>query len=235
MADHVGSFMQPPARQPLTHVSLPNRHASPLPGEFAGDDVRLAESFIEYVLDRFSAPGERLLDPFAGFGTVLAVAERMGREAWGIEIDPRRASYARSLLRRPERLLIGDSRRIDAMQLPTFDLALVSPPYMCRGDVEDPISGYGCAGRGYDVYLDELVEVFRSVGSRVKDGGRIVVEVSNLKHEGRVTTLAWDLGLRLAGVFHFEGETVVAWDRYGYGYDHSYCLVYANRLARSAE
>jgi SAM-dependent methyltransferase len=226
--------MQRSALQPSTHVSLPNRHAAPLPPQFARDDVRLAESFIEYVLDRLSSPGERLLDPFAGFGTVLAVAERMGRDAWGVEIDVGRATYARTFLRRPERLLIGDSRQIGTMQLPTFDLALVSPLYMCRGDVEDPLSGYTSPGRGYEAYLDDLVDVIRSVGSRVKAGGRLVVEVSNLKHDGRVTTLAWDLGSRLAAVFHFEGETVVAWDQYGYGYDHSYCLLYANRRPESA-
>jgi len=28
-------------------------------------------------------------------------------------------------------------------------------------------------------------------------------------------------------VLHFEGEVVVCWDRYGYGYEHSYCLVYS--------
>jgi SAM-dependent methyltransferase len=226
--------MQPLTPQLRTHVTLPNRHAAPLPPQFAQDDVRLAEPFIEYALDRFSAPGDRLIDPFAGFGTVLAVGERMNREAWGIEIDASRATYARSLLKNPQRLLIGDARQIGSMQLPTFDLALASPPYMCRGDVEDPLSGYASPGRGYEAYLDDLVDAFRSVGNRVKSGGRLVVEVSNLKRDGRVTTLAWDLGLRLAAQVHFEGETVVAWDRYGYGYDHSYCLVYTNRRPGSA-
>ena len=99
---------------------------------------------------------------------------------------------------------------------------------MCRGDVEDPLANYTMPGRGYEVYLDELVHVFQCVGNRVKAGGRMIVEVSNLKRDGRVTTLAWDLGLRLAAVFRFEGETVIAWDHYGYGYDHSYCLIYTN-------
>ena len=212
-----------------THVHLRNRHDRPLPAQFAKDDVRLAESFIEHVLDRFSVAGERVLDPFAGFGTVLAVAERMDREAWGVEIDPARAQYARTLLRRPERLLTGDARALASMALPEFDLAVVSPPYMCRGDSEDPLSGYAAPGRGYDAYLSDLVSVFGGVGGRVKAGGRIIVEVSNLKRNGWVTTLAWDLGLRLAKAFQFEGEIVVAWDHYGYGYDHSYCLVYTNR------
>ena len=30
----------------------------------------------------------------------------------------------------------------------------------------------------------------------------------------------------VAGVLEFEGEVVVGWDHYNYGYDHSYCLVF---------
>ncbi len=42
-----------------------------------------------------------------------------------------------------------------------------------------------------------------------------------------VTTLAWDVARELAAVLRFEGEVVIGWDKYGYGYDHSYCLVFA--------
>ena len=27
--------------------------------------------------------------------------------------------------------------------------------------------------------------------------------------------------------FHFDGETVIGWEEYGYGYNHSYCLVFS--------
>jgi SAM-dependent methyltransferase len=209
-----------------THVRLTNRHHAPLPPQFAHDDVRLPESLIEYVLDRFSAPGDTVLDPFAGFGTVLSVAERMGRIAWGIEIDPARAEHARTILRAPERMLSGDVRHLESLNVPQVDLVLTSPPYMCRGDVDNPLSGGTSTGHGYDAYLNDLVAIFRSVGNRIKPGGRLIIEVSNLKRDGEVTTLAWDLGTRLAGVFHFDGETIVQWDHYGYGYDHSYCLLY---------
>ena len=53
-----------------------------------------------------------------------------------------------------------------------------------------------------------------------------MIEVANLKRDGRVTTLAWDLARVVADVLVFEGEVVVGWDHYGYGYDHSYCLVF---------
>ena len=61
---------------------------------------------------------------------------------------------------------------------------------------------------------------------KLKPNGRVVIEVSNLKKHGIVTTLAWDIGKVVSDIFPFEGEIVVGWDRYGYGYDHSYCLVF---------
>ena len=42
-----------------------------------------------------------------------------------------------------------------------------------------------------------------------------------------VTPLAWDVARELSGVLHFDGETVVCWDHYGHGYDHSYCLAFS--------
>jgi hypothetical protein len=61
----------------------------------------------------------------------------------------------------------------------------------------------------------------------MKPNGTVVVEVANLKRAGRVTTLAWDIAQEISAVLRFEGEVVVCWDKHGYGYDHSYCLVYS--------
>ena len=38
--------------------------------------------------------------------------------------------------------------------------------------------------------------------------------------------LAWDAAHEISQVLRFEGEVVVCWDAYGYGYEHSYCLVF---------
>lgn len=62
----------------------------------------------------------------------------------------------------------------------------------------------------------------------MKCGVRAVIEASNLKHSGRVTTLAWDIAASVSTVLRFEGEIVVCWDgEYRYGYDHSYWLVFS--------
>ena len=61
----------------------------------------------------------------------------------------------------------------------------------------------------------------------MKPTGKVVLEVANLKPEKKVTTLAWDVGQELSKVLRFEGEVIVCWDQCGYGYDHSYCLVFS--------
>jgi DNA modification methylase len=48
--------------------------------------------FIEYILDVFAAPGQYILDPFCGSGTVLLEAAIKGLPAGGCEINP--AAYA---------------------------------------------------------------------------------------------------------------------------------------------
>jgi DNA modification methylase len=51
-----------------------------------------------------------VLDPFAGSGTTVIAAERLGRRARLLEIDP---AYADVIIRRWETFTDGKARRID--------------------------------------------------------------------------------------------------------------------------
>ena len=50
--------------------------------------AQMPERIAERILKLASRPGQHVLDPFAGSGTFVAVAERLGREWTGIEISP---------------------------------------------------------------------------------------------------------------------------------------------------
>jgi DNA modification methylase len=209
-----------------TFLQLANRQTVALPPTFAHDDVRYAPALVEAFLAEYTRPGDLVFDPFAGFGTTLLVAEAMGRRPLGLELDPQRAAYVRTRLRDPSAIRHGDARRLREYDLPPIDFSLTSPPYMNAGDPEDPLAAYAVPGQGYAGYLDGLRDIYAQLARLLRPGARAVIEAANLRAEGAVTPLAWDIARAISSVLTFEGEVVVGWDQYGYGYDHSYCLVF---------
>lgn len=210
-----------------TFLVLKNEQPYPLPAPLQRDDIRFPEALVEHFLTAYTAPGALILDPFAGYGTTLRVAERLGRVAYGLEFDARRYTYARQHLRHPGRLLHGDALRLGQYGLPPIDFSLTSPPYMRRDDTENPFTSYHTTGQSYAVYLRDIRSVYEQLARLLRPGARVVIEVANLKDARGVTTLAWDIGTAVSTVLHFGWEIVVGWDTYGYGYDHSYCLAFS--------
>ncbi len=211
-----------------TFLRLKNKPLGRLPDALHPHDVRYADELVATFLQESTKPGDLVFDPFAGFGTTLIVAEDLGRRALGIEFDSERAAYIRSRLRDKAAIIHGDARDLAVHKLPPADFLMTSPPFMGRGDGEDPLQSYSVQGEGYEAYLEGMDRIAAQLPGILKPGARAVFEVSNLKRPEGVTTLAWDLGGVLSRHLAFEGETIIGWDRYGYGYDHSYCLAFLN-------
>jgi DNA modification methylase len=218
----------PAAEEPVqTWIQFSRGNKTELPSRFRHEDVRASDNMLEYLVDKFTKPGQIVFDPFAGFGTTLFVAEEMGRIGYGIEYSQSKADYIHGLLAHPEHLIHGDSRNLKEYDIPPVDLCLTSPPYTNASDTENPFVDYRQKGFDYPSYLQEMGGIFSEVAQKMKPSGRLVIEVSNLKKNGQVTTLAWDIAREVSRIFHFEGETIFCWDKYGYGYNHSYCLVFS--------
>lgn len=217
-----------------TYISMPFAQETSLPQEYEFQDVRYAPQLVEYLINRFCPEGGVVLDPFAGFGTTLTVANKMGRKGYGIEIDGDKIDYMQRYLKLDQGLIHGDVNRLFLDRvLPRVDLILTSPPYMNKDDTADALSGYRFAG-DYSGYLEKMQQIFEKLRQVMKPDGIILVEISNLKHQDKVTTLAWDVGIRLSEILSFQGELIINWTGerkegglYNYGYDHSYCLVYS--------
>ncbi|MFN4258439.1 MAG: DNA-methyltransferase [Gemmataceae bacterium] len=60
---------------------------------------QMPEAVLERILRVSSNPGDLVLDPFAGSGTTLAVAKRLGRQYVGMELSPDYADRVRQRLR----------------------------------------------------------------------------------------------------------------------------------------
>ncbi|HZT81973.1 MAG TPA: site-specific DNA-methyltransferase, partial [Gemmataceae bacterium] len=65
--------------------------------ERTGHPCQMPEAVLERILRAATSPGDLVLDPFAGSGTTLAVAKRLGRHYLGMELS---AEYAERVRRR---------------------------------------------------------------------------------------------------------------------------------------
>lgn len=216
-----------------TFLTLAYKKPTTLPSKF-DSDPRTPPSFVEHFLTRYTEPGDTILDPFAGFGTTLVVSEELGRDAYGVEYEPARTAFIEERSTHPERVIHGSALSLASFDLPQVKCCLTPPPYMVEEMTVNPFRNYATDSETtYEDYLDDIETVFASVDDFVVPGGTVLLDVSNMKHDETVTTLAWDVAEAVAMTFDFAGEVVIGWENeddadgaYGYGYDHSYCLVF---------
>jgi DNA modification methylase len=218
-----------------TFLILKKENLRNIPEAFQTDDNRFPEALVSYFLKNYTKPGDSVLDIFAGLGTTLFVAEQMKRIAYGLEYDKKRVEYIRASLVQKNNVIHGDALKLEDYKLPKIDFCLTSPPYMPKDDDLNPLTG--CTTKGdYKQYLKDIRTIFSKVSRILKPNSHVVIEVANLKGNG-VTKLAWDIAHEISEILHFEGEIVIGWEQdgdlaqdgaYGYGYDHSYCLVFRN-------
>ncbi|QQR54897.1 DNA methylase [Candidatus Peregrinibacteria bacterium] len=185
----------------------------------------------KYFIEKLTKPGDTVFDPFAGFGTTLLAAQELGRIGVGVEYEEKRADHVQTQIKEPSHVIHGDSRELDKMDLPQFDLCFTSPPYMRSFDEENPLSNYHESGN-YENYLKGINEIFQQIKGRMKPGTYVLVEAENTYEPGvPMTPLVWDLGRELSKIFFLEREMICCFkegDLKTRKVNHSTILVFKN-------
>lgn len=218
-----------------TYLILRQQVLEPLPDEF-NSDGRFSPELVKQLISTYTKFQDNVFDPFCGFGTVIREAEQLERNGYGVEKDFQRYKYACSTISNPQRLLLGDIALIDCSKFPKMDLCITSPTYAWRNLGCNPFT-FKTGPKSYDDYLSNLTTFFQKIVMYMKNGSHIIVDASNVRFKEVTTTLAWDIKDALCNVsgMSFDHEIVVCWEgskngylhgKYGFGYDHSYCLVF---------
>jgi SAM-dependent methyltransferase len=192
----------------------------------ADEDVHFTEAVVATVIESLTRPDDLVLDPFAGFGTALAVAGRLDRRAIGIELLPERVEACRR--RAPRATVIeGDARGLHQLVHERVDLCLSSPPYRTVNDhPHNPLTAYETIEGDYASYLAALTSIATTVRDLLRPGGHLVLNVANLRHAGHTTTLAWDVARSVGRVLPFIEESVICWDELPHDFTGDYLLTF---------
>jgi len=182
---------------------------------------------VERLIETFLPPdGNLILDPFAGIGSTLVAAQKLGRRAIGVELSPEFAAVARKRLtggetaseataRKGERIsqceiVVGSANDLAKWVAPnSVDLCVTSPPYwdilnQRRTADMKATRHYGNLEHDlgtiadYHAFLDALVAVCRQVLAALKPGAYCCVVVMDLRKKNRFFPLHSDLATRLA-------------------------------------
>jgi hypothetical protein len=109
-------------RQPCANTECSLHQLSPYIG-------KIKSSIVGELVERFSKPGDLVVDPFAGAGTIPFEAAVRGRRALGADISPHARILSQAKLSPPPSLdaALGLAERAlqEAAQLPTPDLRVV--------------------------------------------------------------------------------------------------------------
>ena len=197
----------------------------------AGFPETLVREFVEF----FTKPKMWVLDPFVGTGSTLLAARIAGRNAVGVEINPRYALMARSRLEDAppsygtrQLVLQGNSRNLqrvlDENKVQKVDFCITSPPYwnqLKRASLrqrerkqkgldtsysEDPEDIGNISD--YEEFLDSQKRIFDEVYGIMKVGGYLVVVTNNVFSEGRLYPLAFETLTSLAKTWVPKDERV---------------------------
>jgi len=210
----------------------------------ANKPPQLMRQLIEF----FTKPGERVLDPFAGVGGTLLGATLAGRKATGIELNPEWFSIYREVCAR-EDLEVEETIQGDALEVlrgleGPYDMVATDPPYnlnlvrtMCDGKYENTNRRTDYTSfsddpqdlsnlETYEDYLDAMEAIMAECRRLLRDKRYLIIIVRDAYQKGRYIMTHADLAKRGENAeLILKGETI--WYQAGtrlrpYGYPYAY-------------
>ncbi len=193
------SFKQPkPVLQTTSLWDFPSQHY----GDKEQGDKDYAGVTPSYViwnlLQRYTKPGDVVLDPMCGSGTTLDVCKDLGRDGMGYDLQPQRPEITK-----------GDARSLP-VKSGTVDFVFFDPPYSTHIEYSDDSRCIGQLEAHDPAYYESLEEVMAESFRVLKDGGYLGLYVADSFAKGKpFAPIGFELYLRLSALFQPVDVVVV--------------------------
>lgn len=187
----VKPYKQPaPLIQTTTLWEFPSQHygeSEQGDGEYAG----VTPSYVIWnLLQRYTKPGDTVLDPMCGSGTTLDVCKDLDRIGLGFDLQPQRPDVKK-----------GDARKLP-VPAKSVDFVFVDPPYSTHikySGEKNCIGELNARGGGY---YEAMEEVLAALYKTMKDGAYLALYVQDSFAKGKeFAPLGFELFLRLSAIF----------------------------------
>jgi DNA modification methylase len=172
----------------------------------------------------------------AGTGSTLVAALRVGRNSYGVELNPKYAEIAEQIIEEERRalgdsvsnlrsqMIHGDAAQITNYELPMIDYVLTSPPYWdmlhARGaetqkkrrasaelDVHYSDDPNDLGNISeYEKFLEKLVSIYEGLKPLLCERAYLTIIVKNVKKGGKIYPLAWDIARELGRTYILKDE-----------------------------
>lgn len=214
--------------EPVRHCELPlsvwptaqqasrtQRSGRYLP-ESTAHPARMLPATARRAIEAYTTPGDLVLDPMCGIGTTLVEAVHLGRDAVGVEYEPRWADLARANLIDAEasgatgegQVRTGDARKLARLVDPDLagrvGLVLTSPPYgaslhgqvrarpgagIAKADCAYSADRANLAHVGTDKLLAGFTEILAACVPLLRPGGIVAVTARPWREHGALVDL----------------------------------------------
>ncbi len=205
---------------------------------------------IKTLIEFFTKPGEKVLDPFGGVASTQKAAALSDRKGVGIELTEKWVNLGRKRLKREvpdssgQEHIHGDSRKVlKDFDEGEFQFIITSPPYWGILNKEDDYKAQEREDEGYDTnysekeadlgnienydeFLNELEPIFKECYRVLEQKQYIAVVVSDFRHNSEYIPFHQDTTDILRDIgFTLQGIKILVQNQknlYPYGYPYAY-------------
>lgn len=176
-----------------TFWSFPQRgswatHKGDYPGNWAPEIPR-------NLIQRYTKPGDLVLDPMVGSGTSLIEARLLGRRGIGVDVNPQALEITKTRTAFPSTSLtilhLGDARDLNMILSDSVDLCLLHPPYWSiirySGSIEHDVSRQDSATE----FFKSIAEIAREAYRVLRSNGHCAVLMGDTRRHSHFVPLSW--------------------------------------------